>query len=188
MSVAAIFAGGKSSRMGKDKALLPFGGHTTLAAFQYTKLKRYFDAVYLSAKEDKFDFDAPTIADQYSTHSPLSGLITLFETLPDEEIFILSVDAPFVDQAVIEKILNHAKYTKGDAIIAQTPSGLQPLCGLYRRSILPLAKAQLEKDNHKMQDLLALAKSMVVLFEEESDFANLNHPQEYDEALKSFKI
>ena len=45
-----IFAGGKSSRMGEDKALLPFGGYPTLTQFQYIKLRKNFQNIYISAK------------------------------------------------------------------------------------------------------------------------------------------
>ena len=71
-----IIAGGKSSRMGRDKALLPFGNYETLVQFQYERLKKIFKDVYISWKNEKiaitnnniFDLDeyknisAPTIA------------------------------------------------------------------------------------------------------------------------------
>ena len=53
---AVIFAGGKSSRMGEDKSLLPFGTYTTLAEYQHAKLSKLFYKVYLSAKKNKFIF------------------------------------------------------------------------------------------------------------------------------------
>jgi len=67
---AVIFAGGKSSRMGSDKALLPFGGYGSLSEFQYHKLSRTFKKVYLSAKEDKFDFAMEDIHDRYEESTP----------------------------------------------------------------------------------------------------------------------
>lgn len=183
---AVIFAGGKSSRMGRDKSLLPFGKYTSLAEFQYLKLNQLFDKVYISAKENKFDFDCMVIKDNYTQSSPLVGLISIFETLEAEEIFILSVDAPFVDEETIERLLGqHEK--RVDAIVAQSPSGIQPLCGLYKRSILSLAYAQLEKGNHKLGELLRLARTHFVLFDQDRPFINLNHPEEYQEAIKNFK-
>ena len=60
-----IFAGGKSSRMGRDKALLPFGGEPTLAAYQFTRLSPLFPATYLSAKTaEKFSDAMPVIVDE----------------------------------------------------------------------------------------------------------------------------
>lgn len=183
---AIIFAGGKSSRMGKDKALLPFGGYPTLSEFQYARLGTLFQKVYISAKDNKFDFDCTVIKDTYKESSPLVGIISVFETLNVEEVFILSVDAPFVNRDTIEKLLAHNE-SDLDAIVAQSPSGVQPLCGLYKKSILPLAYEQLEKDNHKLGDLLRLANTLYVKFDEDLPFTNLNHPKEYRQALKNFE-
>jgi len=182
---AVIFAGGKSSRMGEDKALLPFARFNTLSEFQYSRLGKLFKSVSLSAKENKFDFDCNVIEDMYQEHSPLVGIISIFETLQVEEVFILSVDAPFVEHDTIEKIVS-CNEKDMDVIVAKSPGGVQPLCGLYKKSILPLARQQLEKDNHKLGDLLRLAHTRYVKFDEDMPFTNLNHPQEYQEALKNF--
>ena len=181
---AVIFAGGKSSRMGEDKALLPFGKYSTLAEYQYKKLQKVFHHVSLSAKNDKFDFDCHVILDREEESSPLVGIISMFEILKDADaIFILSVDAPFVDKAVIQDIMQKEK-SEADVIVAKSPSGIQPLCGLYKRSILPFAKEQYKQGNHRLQDLLARVKSEVIPFQNNTPFTNLNHPQEYEEALK----
>lgn len=178
-----IFAGGKSSRMGEDKALLPFGVYPTLTEYQYSKISQYFQDVYISSKTDKFDFECRVIEDTQESYSPLIALLSIFEMLEVNEIFILSVDAPFVNKEVIERILKNRK-EKRDIVVAKSPSGIQPLCGCYKKSILPLAYAQLEKGNHKLLDLLALAKTELVVFDEDKPFTNLNHPQEYKEAFK----
>lgn len=183
---AIIFAGGKSSRMGQDKSLLPFGEHKSLAAYQYDKLHRLFENVYISAKEDKFDLTSAVIHDILQESSPLVGLISIFETLTVDEVFVLSVDAPFVNKEIIEKLLE-ANDPLYDIVVAQSPHGVQPLCGIYKRSMLPLAYAQLEKENHKLNDLLKLARTHVVRFGEEHPFANLNHPEEYQKALMLFE-
>ena len=183
--IAVIFAGGKSSRMGEDKALLPFGGYPTLTEFQHSKLTTMFDKVYISAKEHKFDFDCLVIEDNYTENSPLVGIISIFETLKVEKVFILSVDAPLVNKETIEKLLKYDQNSR-DAIVAQSPSGIQPLCGIYKRSILPLAYLQLEKGHHRLGELLRLANTLFVKFDEDIPFTNLNHPEEYQKAFRNF--
>jgi len=102
---AVIFAGGKSSRMGKDKSLLPFAHYSTLSEFQQERLKPWFKKVYISAKENKFDFTCEYIEDKTSVSSPLIGLLSILESIEEDEVFVLSVDAPFVDKNVMEKFL-----------------------------------------------------------------------------------
>ena len=169
-----IFAGGKSSRMGQDKALLPFGGYNTLSEFQHKRLSKLFKKVYISAKENKFDFKANIIEDNYKEHSPLVGIITIFETLNVDKVFILSVDAPFVNKEVIDKLIH--SNNRFDAVVAKSKSGIQPLCGVYKRSVLPVAQKQ---------SLLKKVDTQFVPFTEDALFINLNHPHEYEKAQKS---
>ena len=172
--------------MGSDKALLPFGGFSTLTEFQYRRLTKLFKKVYISTKENKFGFEANLILDNSdeSTFAPTAGFQALFQILQDEHVFVLSVDTPFVGEKEIEVLLENNNLTY-DAVIAQTATGSHPMCGIYHRSLLPAFTEMLKTDNHRLGQLLKNSKTKVVRFEEERAFANLNHPDEYDEALKS---
>lgn len=182
-NTAVIFAGGKSSRMGSDKALLPFGEYNSLGQYQYEKLQNIFNTVYISAKDDKFNFSPQLIEDKYEQSSPLVGLISIFETIDENEVFILSVDAPMIEKETIEQLYETALSDQNaDAIIAQSPQGIEPLCGIYRRSIIQLANEFLELNNHKLVALLSKSKSVYHLFGSDEPFLNLNHPSEYEQA------
>jgi len=178
-----IFSGGKSSRMGKDKALLPFAQYNSLAQYQYERLSKNFKYVYISTKTNKFDFEANIILDiDYQTSSPLIALISSLEFLKTDNIFILSVDAPFVDITTIMNIINQHQI-KYDASIAKSPYGLEPLCGLYSLKILPIAKQELEKNNHSLRAMLTKAKTQFIEFNQKKIFTNLNYPTDYKQAL-----
>ena len=179
-SVAVIMAGGKSSRMQRDKALLPFGGESTLIEFQYRRLEKIFAKVYVAAKSNKFGFKVNLIEDRYATSSPLVALISMFESLEVDEVFVLSVDAPFVSQEVIAK-LYASRSEEADIIVAESNHGLEPLCAIYRRSFLECAYGALEADNHRLQSLFDTLSVVRVKMEEEA-FLNLNYPAEYEEA------
>jgi len=179
-----IFAGGKSSRMGQDKSLLPFGGCNTLAEYQYRRLSELFERVYISAKADKFDFDADIIEDLPSQNvfAPTAGFEAMFRQLEDQRVFVLSVDTPFVGEKEIGRLIE-SDGEELDAVIAETPSGTHPMCGIYHRSLHPSFERMLREDNHRLGQLLKASKTAYVLFEEEAPFANLNHPHEYEAAL-----
>ncbi|RLA70748.1 MAG: molybdenum cofactor guanylyltransferase MobA [Epsilonproteobacteria bacterium] len=182
-----IFAGGKSSRMGRDKSLLPFGRYPTLAQFQYDRLQSLFSDVYLSAKSaDKFDFDAKVIKDpeeDVNIFAPTAGFVSAFQSLDSDKIFVLSVDTPFVGETEISELLA-ADTPELDAVIARTHSGSHPMCGIYHRSLLRQFESMLKEDKHRLGMLLKSSHTHFVDFKNEGKFANLNHPHEYEAALR----
>lgn len=181
-----IFAGGKSSRMGEDKSLLPFGGFETLTQFQLSRLNKLFKTIYISCKtKDKFDFEASYIEDvkSDSVYAPTAGFVAIFEELSEERFFALSVDSPFVSEKEIRKLIE-SDNENVDATIAKTQSGTQPMCGIYHRSLASKFKDMLKNDNHKLGFLLKSSNTSFIDFENEQAFLNLNHPHEYKEALK----
>lgn len=170
--------------MGEDKALLPFGDFTSLSWFQHHKLSQFFKEVFISAKEDKFDFPTVVISDTLPISSPLVGLISVFETLDVEKVFVLSVDTPLLDKTTIDTLVRCQDYPF-DAIIANSPKGLEPLCGIYKRSILPYAYKHLKDNNHKLTSLLESMKTKKLFFEHQEIFTNLNYYEEYAQLIKT---
>lgn len=183
-----IFAGGKSSRMGEDKALLPFAGKPTLIQYQYERLQKIFKNVYISCKDPKkFDFQANFIEDisREDIFAPTIGFVSIFNLLHVNKIFVLSVDTPFVGEQEINKILKH-KDQGFDAIIAKTQDTLHPMCGLYNRRLHDTFQNMLQTNQHKLTKLLQDANTLFVEFNNESNFLNLNNPSQYQEALLRF--
>ncbi len=180
-----IFAGGKSSRMGEDKALLPFGSYDTLAEFQLHHLKKIFKNVYISCKEkSKFTFEANFIEDikTSSLYAPTAGFVAAFGHLKSERFFVISVDTPFINHSIIENLISADKDSY-DATIAKANGSMQPMCGIYHRSTADKFSQMLKDDNHKLGLLLKNSDTFFVEFEDERPFLNLNHPHEYQEAL-----
>jgi molybdopterin-guanine dinucleotide biosynthesis protein A len=180
-------AGGKSRRMGEDKALLPFGDFKTLTEYQLHKLQPHFDHIYISCKnKNKFNFEANFIEDNPSYHdsSPLIALLSSFQKLQCQNLFVISVDTPFI-QAKHFHSLYHYHDKQIQAIVAETISGTHPLCALY--TINPFLLNSVLKKKYKMTDYLAGINTHFVNFEDESLFANLNFQEEYQKALKRNK-
>lgn len=181
-----IFAGGKSSRMGEDKALLPFGGFDTLTQFQLNKLSKIFKNVYISCKsKEKFDFQANFIEDVKTdnVYAPTAGFIAIYKKLKCDKFFAISVDTPFIDQLIISKIIN-SDTNSFDVTIAKTDNGLESMCGLYHKSLLLSFQEMLKNDNHKLQFLLKNSKLNTVFFKDKDAFLNLNNPEDYEKAIK----
>ncbi|TKI68593.1 molybdenum cofactor guanylyltransferase MobA [Sulfurimonas crateris] len=180
-----IFAGGRSSRMGEDKSLLPFGTFNTLTEFQLNRLSKIFKNVYISCKEStKFSFEAEFIEDIKTDYiyAPTAGFVSVFSFLKCEKFFALSVDSPFIGEDEIKKIVE-ADRADADATVAETPRGIEPMCGIYHRSMEKKFTAMLHENNHKLGFLLKTSNTIYVEFRSKKPFLNLNHPHEYQEAL-----
>jgi len=183
-----LFAGGKSSRMGKNKALLSFDSKESLAKYQYERLEKIFEHVYLSAKDaNLFDhFDANVIEDEIGkeVYAPTAGFVNVFRRLKSENmIFVLSVDTPFVDKAIIDKCIAVTD-NDYDAIIVRTPGGIHPLCGIYSRSLEEPLMRMLNEGDHKLSRLLENAHVHYIYIDEEDALLNMNTPEDYEKALK----
>lgn len=174
-----------------DKSLLPFGGFDTLTEFQFYRLKKIFKDVYISCKDkSKFNFLAQIGGSHFiedpktsQTFAPTAGFVAIFQRLKTDSFFALSVDAPFVGFTEIKAIVD-ADTSEADATIAKTAFGTQPMCGIYHRSLESDFIKMLESDNHKLGYLLKSSKTTFVNFNNESPFLNLNHPHEYQKAIK----
>jgi len=185
-----IFAGGKSSRMGEDKALLPFSTFSTLTEYQYLRLSKIFKNVYISTKDEKkFNFSANYILDEPHTktsYAPTAGFIAAFHQLNTEKIFVISVDSPFIGEEEIDALIQADKDIY-DATIATTDRGIEPMCGIYHSSLFKTFLEMQNNDSHKLGFLLKNAKTNYIHFKDEKAFLNMNHPHEYQEALLLLK-
>lgn len=177
-----ILSGGKSSRMGEDKALLPFENSSSLTLYQYQRLKPYFKKIYISSKIDKFDFledKSSLILDTNETYSPLVALKSIFSRIKDSKVFIITVDTPLVKTESIKKLIeNSASF---DICIAKTKR-LHNLCGVFDFSILKSIDEMLKKDIHKINELFKYNKVNIVEYEDDNEFINVNNKQEYEKA------
>ncbi len=179
-----ILAGGKSSRMKQDKALLPFGGESSLAKYQCKRFKAIFRECFLSAKEDKFDFEAKVILDKSEIFSPLQALKSILEELK-EAVFVVGVDMPYLSKETIYKILESFDNSY-DIVVAKHKNSLEPLCGVYNYKSLDIINHCLNQDIHKLNYLLKLSKTLAVEIKDSLDFTNLNYPKDYKEATSLF--
>ena len=177
---AVILAGGKSSRMGQDKALLPFKGYSSMAKYQYVRLKKIFNKVYISTKENKFDFKADLIFDKFKESSPLVAIVSIFDELNCDAFFLLSVDMPFVSEDDIKKLIKAYKREPDfDIYCLQSSKSCEPTATIYTKSILKEAKSMLEADNHKLQELIKRSNFKAVKSDSDENFVNINTKEEY---------
>lgn len=181
-----ILSGGKSSRMGENKALLPFENEKTLAEFQYKKFKKMFDKVYISAKDkDIFDFDFEFIQDENKDiFSPASAFYSVIKKLKTP-FFAVSVDTPFIDKEIVQKLITESKNI---STISKTDEKFHPLCAIYNEDILSPLKKMLSEDNHRLQFLIKQIPHKIVHFENKDKFFNINNKDDYKKVQEQYFI
>lgn len=131
-----ILCGGKSSRMGTDKALLPFGD-CCLIEYLVQKFQPYFSKIYLSVqqKSDYSHLNLPVtmIPDVYFNAGPLAGIFSALSMIREKQAFFLSVDTPFVEPALACRLLDEC----GDydiCAIERSNEQLETLSAVYSKN------------------------------------------------------
>ena len=183
-----ILSGGKSSRMGEDKSLLPFSSSKTLIEYQYNRLKPYFQNVYISSKINKFDFideEFLILDENKDIFSPILALDTIFNKFKNQKIFIITVDTPLVTIESITKLIEESK--DYDICVAQSEK-THNLCGIFSSIISFSIKKMIENDIHKINYLIKNNKYNIVNFNNNSEFININNREEYIKSLEYISL
>lgn len=148
-----ILAGGKSSRMGRDKALLEFHGKP-LIQHGIETMKDVFDRVILIAHDqNRYKFlELEVFEDIYKACGPLGGIHSAFFHTLSDKLFIIGCDTPNVSS----QLIRHISEFRSSAI-AKVPFAegrLHPLMGMYQRKCLPILLSHLESKRLKMAGFL----------------------------------
>ena len=179
-----ILSGGRSSRMGEDKSLLPFDSTPTIIEYQYNRLSKIFSDVYISSKTDKFNNKIDTsklILDNSDIYSPMIALKSILSTFTDK-VFIVAVDTPFVSFEAIETIIKNSN--SNEITIASSDDKIHNLCGIFSCSLLDKIDGYLKEDMHKINYLVRNSDAKIIDFKDSKQFLNVNTQDDYKVALK----
>ncbi|EAI5467472.1 molybdenum cofactor guanylyltransferase [Campylobacter lari] len=177
-----ILCGGKSSRMGEDKSLLQVDDKN-LTLYQYEKMSRIFNQVFISTKKDKFHQKnlALILDEDLNNHSPLIALNSILKHFQNTYVFILSVDSPNISKESIYKLFHHLK--SQNILLASTKKHKHYLCGFYHSRNFKKTLQFLQENNHKLALFCDTMKAEFIDFKNENEFINLNYFNEYKKWL-----
>jgi molybdenum cofactor guanylyltransferase len=183
-----IFCGGKSSRMGQDKGLLPAtdgnwamqaaahfdGANQVIISVQQNQLPEY--SLFFSQQQLVADNPALKIA------GPLAALLSVHEKFPSADLFVLACDLQQMTKTVICQLLSLYQQQPGfDAFLLSVEDEVEPLCGIYCSKGLKkvFAKQQLHQlERNSMKYIIELLNSHVEPTTDEAAFANFNSPDD----------
>ena len=186
---AFILAGGKSTRMGADKAFVTLDGRTLLARALQQARSVTRDA-RIVGDPAKFEPFAPVVEDRFRDCGPLAGIHAALRASRVELNLILAVDVPFVTSTLLQYLIMRAETSPAaTATVPRINGGWQPLCAVYRRQFADAAEKALRAGRYKIDALFAAVETLAIEEEElvsegffAKTFRNLNTREELEAA------
>ena len=177
---AAVLAGGLSSRMGRDKAALPFGG-TTLLDFQVGKLRMLgIEDIMISGSERQIP-GTRHISDIYPRKGPLGGIHACLAGAEGTAVLFLGVDTPLIPPEALQALLS--AHENGVTLLHHG-NRTEPLFGVYDCTLAPLCEEILRTEHTGVWQLLNRTMVKTLPFDgDETVFMNGNTSEEYARLL-----
>jgi molybdopterin-guanine dinucleotide biosynthesis protein A len=196
---AYILAGGGSTRFGRDKALVEFGG-TSMLDRMIELLRGAVRRVKLVAAPNTYNALGVEIAhDQWPGEGPLGGIITALEDAARDKAWlewnlIVSCDMPFLTREWLSFVCERAARSEAQVVVPHSVHGPEPLCACYRTGAAGALRAAFESGVRKVTQGLQHVTTEVL---DEADwkrfdsagrlFWNMNTTADYEEARRILK-
>jgi molybdopterin-guanine dinucleotide biosynthesis protein A len=184
--VGALLAGGKSTRMGRDKALLPLNGLPMIQHIAEMLSSVFQDVIIVGDKTERLEFlRLPIIPDIFHGCGPLAGIHSALLHSNPHPCFVLACDAPSVSRELLEYVLDFAAST--ETRIASIHDIPQPLCGVYSSGCLSSIERNLRRGTFGVLRTLRDIEHSIVPITPDLPFytpqllRNINWPEEYRE-------
>lgn len=185
---AVILAGGKSRRMGKNKAELKLEDLSFLdtLARELNGFEEFL--VSVDKKERHPEIRYPMVGDLYADCGPMSGVYSALKTCAADALVAVPCDVPFFSRSLAMKMAACLD-SQTDAVIAVTQDGRKhPLCGVYTKNCLNRMEACLEGGVYKMGTMLSGLRVRTCQTGKESwRLQNVNTPEEYERLIEISK-
>ena len=189
-----VLAGGKSSRMGQDKAFMQFGKRTLLAhALELARAAA--GGVWIVGSAEKFAAFGPVLEDVFPGRGPLAGIQSALATTRTELNLITAVDMPFLQLDFVNYLIARARASQAQVIVPRAGGGLQPLCAVYRKDFEAVARRSLQTGKNKIDLLFTEVQTLIIEPPElerngfgEEMFRNLNTKQDWQEAKQKLSV
>ena len=188
-----LLAGGKSSRMGTNKALLPIGGKATIEKIIDTLSPSFAQVVLVTNDQDTYRWlGVPMTSDVFPGQGPLAGIHAGLLTIPCDVSLVVACDMPFVTA-------NLGSYLVGisdgfDAVVPRLDGQLHPLFAVYRNTCIRTLEECITSGNLRMVHFLEKKHVRYVqetelkkVISSDEVFTNMNNPEEYQRIINKFK-
>jgi molybdenum cofactor guanylyltransferase len=172
-----VLAGGRSSRMGRDKALLPFRGGALADSIARAVAQAAGSVVIVGRDELAGHLVIP---DLYPGEGPLGGIVTALRHTRAHWNLIAACDMPGLSPGFLAELLDAAEDADVDALVPVGPSGIpEPLCAVYHRRALQAIGEAFEQGVRKVTGALEGLEAVPYPVAEMAQFQNVNTPEDW---------
>ena len=187
-----VLVGGKSSRMGRDKALISYNGSETQLERSSALLRTECQKVFVSQRKDQA-FELPNFADVIydsvkEVKGALCGILSAMHKHPDEHWLVIACDLPNLDANTLRKLVREFE-SESPQLIAYKSSydGLpEPLCAIYpAESLGELLAYSSELNSYCPRKILMALNARLVEQDNPTSLNNVNTTSEYHESIKN---
>lgn len=185
-----VLAGGKSTRMGENKAFLLLEGKP-LIDYAIAQARSLCEDVFIVGQKELYGAFGRIVKDVYEDCGPLAGIQAALLRSYTELNLVVGVDTPFVQHAFLRWLAEEADKSGALVTVPETSAGKQPLCAFYHKDFAPLAESALKAGRYRVDAAFPEGKTRVVRAEEwealgfaAQMFDNLNTREEYEKALE----
>jgi len=188
---AVILVGGKSSRMGTNKAFLELKGKTFIE-LQIELLREMFDEISISANTpSEYEYlNLPIFKDIYPGKGPLGGIYTSLINSSSLHTFMLACDMPFVGPELIKHLKDLTK--EYDVVIPKSENGLEPLHAFYSKNCIEPIKRELDENNLRIRSFFPQVNVKIVELDSltssdhfKNSIKNLNTMADYEDVTEN---
>jgi molybdopterin-guanine dinucleotide biosynthesis protein A len=194
-----ILAGGASSRMGRDKGLLDFGGVPLILHTAQLLEPLVAEVTVVGSASRYAKLGLRGIADDAQAQcgpvrpgcGPLAGIATALAATHSHWNLIVACDLPYLSAEWLAWLLSRALRSRGEAVVPRTERGIEPLAAAYRRECGAPIAAALARGVRKVSDAIEELRVDLVSPREWRrvdpsglNLRNVNAPGDYEEALK----
>jgi len=181
--VAVVLAGGKNTRIGREKSLIELNGSLLLAQ-ELEVLEKIFQRILLvtSKPEVISNFKQYSKAsDQFKDCGPLAGIHAALAEL-NQDIFVFGCDMPYLNETIIRQQLANYNQVNYQALVPKHIEGIEPLHAIYSKTCLQPVQDQLTKGNYSVRSFFKQINIHYQEFEEEDIkwFFNINTEADLD--------
>lgn len=188
-----VLAGGRSLRMGEDKAGLMAGGMTLLQR-AFVLLSARIDDVYVSVRADQsgdeLRADYPLIEDQYSDLGPAAGILSAHRFAPHVAWLVIACDMPLLDDDLLAQLMtSRVADSEAVACMAADDSGPEPLCALYEPATLAALRRHVEAGGSPSPRAWLESRPVTLIEAARPDaLAGANTKQEFDRITEQMEF